>query len=166
MQKKSKDPYVACKSNKMYATGMDAPIAAYKRKLTEIVYKCSVTGKEFKPSQLPMDWYNQPQIQHYVQQGWEMSKEYVIQEPFKTPKYPKAGGDKELIEVFRLKRPYQKRGNIGAGFKTVAESVPVMPPQTFAPDNSKPITQEDLEKIDREMMNNEQDEELDDKIPF
>tara|TARA_R100001440_G_scaffold28066_2_gene45611 strand:- start:2129 stop:2620 length:492 start_codon:yes stop_codon:yes gene_type:complete len=163
MQKKSKDPYIACKSNNIYATGMKAPIAQYQRKLTEIVYKCSVTSRKFKPSQMPMDWYNQPQIQNYVQQGWEMSKEYVIQQPFKTPKY---GADEELIEVFRLKRPYQKRGNIGAGFKTVAESVPAVAPQSFAPDNAKPITQEDLEKIDREMMNNEQEEELDDKIPF
>ena len=163
MQKKSKDPYIACKSNNIYATGMKAPIAQYQRKLTEIVYKCSVTSRKFKPSQMPMDWYNQPQIQNYVQQGWEMSKEYVIQQPFKTPKY---GADEELIEVFRLKRPYQKRGNIGAGFKTVAESVPAVAPQTFAPDNAKPITQEDLEKIDRQMMNIEQDEELDDKIPF
>ena len=64
------------------------------------------------------------------------------------------------------KKTIPKRGNIGAGFKTVAESVPAVAPQTFAPDNAKPITQEDLEKIDREMMNNEQDEELDDKIPF
>lgn len=163
MQKKSKDPYIAAKSNTIYATGMKAPIAGYQRKLTEIVYTCQLTKRKFKPSQMPMDWYNQPQIQNYVQQGWEVTKEFIIQEPFQTPKY---GPNEELIEVFRLKRPYQKRGNIGAGFKTVAESVPVVPPQTFAPDNSKPITQQDLEKIDREMMNNEQDEELDDKIPF
>ena len=163
MQKKSKDPYIACKSNKMYGTGMKAPIASFQRDVTEIEFECSVTGRKFKCSQMPMEWYKQEKIQHYVQQGWKLKKEYVIQQPYKTPKY---GADEELIEVWRLKRPYQKRGNIGAGFKTVAESVPAVAPQTFAPDNAKPITQEDLEKIDRQMMNIEQDEELDDKIPF
>jgi hypothetical protein len=81
-----------------------------------------------------------------------MTKEYVIQEPFKQPKY---GENEELIEVFRLKRPYQKRGNLGAGFKSVGESIPTMPVQEFAPENAKPVTMEDYKNM----------EDMDDKLP-
>jgi hypothetical protein len=150
--KKSKDPYVGCKSNTIWPTGMKPPIAQYQRKITEIVYTCSITKRKFKPSQMPMEWFNQPQIQQFVKQGWEMTKEYVIQEPFKQPKY---GENEELIEVFRLKRPYQKRGNLGAGFKSVGESIPTMPVQEFAPENAKPVTMEDYKNM----------EDMDDKLP-
>ena len=119
-QNKSKLPYVGCKSNTIYPTGQKPPIPTFRRKITEIVYTCSITKRKFKPSQMPMDWFNQPQVQQFVKQGWEMEKQYTIQEPFQTPKY---GENIELIETFRLVKPYQKRGNLGAGFKKVAESI-------------------------------------------
>lgn len=150
MYKKNKDPYVACKSNKIWNTGRKAPIAEYERNLTEIEYTCSITKRKFKPSQMPMEWYRQPQIQEYARQGWIVKKEYIIQEPFQQPKY---GENLELIEVFRMKRPYQKRGNLGT-FKRVDESIPAVA-QSFAPDNSKPITKQDLDDMDDKIpMNN------------
>ena len=61
----------------------------------------------------------------------------------------------ELIETFRLVKPYQKRGNLGAGFKSVGESIPTMPVQEFAPENAKPVTMEDYKNM----------ESMDDKLP-
>ena len=151
-QNKSKPPYVGCKSNRIYPTGQKPPIAQYRRKITEIVYTCSITKRKFKPSQMPLEWYNQPQIQQFVKQGWEMEKQYVIQEPFQMPKH---GDNIELIEIFRLVKPYQKRGNLGAGFKSVGESIPTMPVQEFAPENAKPVTMEDYKNM----------ESMDDKLP-
>ena len=140
---KKKDPYVACKSNKIWNTGRKAPIAEYERNLTEIEYTCSITKRKFKPSQMPMQWWKQPEIQQYANQGWVCKKEYIIQEPFQQPKY---GENLELIEVFRMKRPYQKRGNLGT-FKTVEQSVPFVP-QQFAPDHAESVTKNDLDDMD------------------
>tara|TARA_R100001440_G_scaffold17338_2_gene29297 strand:+ start:1446 stop:1928 length:483 start_codon:yes stop_codon:yes gene_type:complete len=150
---KKKDPYVACKSNKIWNTGRKAPIAEYERNLTEIEYTCSITKRKFKPSQMPMQWWKQPEIQQYASQGWICKKEYIIQEPFQQPKY---GENLELIEVFRMKRPYQKRANMGT-FKRVDESIPAVA-QSFAPDNSKPITKQDLDNMDDKIPMGDDDE--------
>ena len=71
--------WMVCKSNKIYPTGQKPPIAQYRTKITERVYTCSITKRKFKPSQMPMEWFNKPQIQNYVKQGCEMEKEYTIQ---------------------------------------------------------------------------------------
>ena len=100
---------------------------------------------------MPMEWYKQSEIQEYVNQGWEANKEYIIQEPFKQPKY---GDNIELIEVFRLSPPYQKRGNMGT-FKTINQSVPAVS-QQFAPDNARSVNKQDLDDMDDKIpMNSE-----------
>ena len=55
-----------------------------------------------------------------------------------------------------MKRPYQKRGNLGT-FKRVDESIPVVA-QSFAPDNSKPITKQDLDNMDDKIPMGDDDE--------
>ena len=47
-QNKSKPPYVGCKSNTIYPTGQKPPIPTFRRKITEIVYTCSITKRKFK----------------------------------------------------------------------------------------------------------------------
>ena len=69
--------------------------------------------------------------------------ESKTQEPFKQPKY---GENLEQIICFRMKKPYQKRGNLGT-FKTVEQSVPFVP-QQFAPDHAESVTKNDLDDMD------------------
>ena len=52
-------------------------------------------------------------------------------------------------------------------FKKVADSIPAMPVQEFAPENAKPVTMEDYKNLDNQREpGDDTDEELDDTIPF
>ena len=68
--------FVGCKSNTIYPTGQKPPIPTFRRKITEIVYTCSITKRKFKPSQMPMDWFNQPQIQKFVKEKFRSAYYY------------------------------------------------------------------------------------------
>lgn len=141
MYKKEKLPFVAL-SGKLYSTGRKSPAFEFSVRATNFKLECSITKRKYRFSEV-LKWWQSPEIQKYVKEGWELYIESKTQEPFKQPKY---GENLEQIICFRMKKPYQKRGNLGT-FKTVEQSVPFVP-QQFAPDHAEPVTKNDLDDMD------------------
>jgi hypothetical protein len=141
MYKKEKLPFVAL-SGKLYSTGRKSPAFEFSIRATNFKLECSITKRKYRFSEV-LKWWQSPEIQKYVKEGWELYIESKTQEPFKQPKY---GENLEQIICFRMKKPYQKRGNLGT-FKTVEQSVPFVP-QQFAPDQAEPVTKNDLDDMD------------------
>ena len=141
MYKKEKLPFVAL-SGKLYSTGRKSPAFEFSIRATNFKLECSLTKRKYRFSEV-LKWWQSPEIQKYVKEGWELYIESKTQEPFKQPKY---GENLEQIICFRMKKPYQKRGNLGT-FKTVEQSVPFVP-QQFAPDHAESVTKNDLDDMD------------------
>ena len=141
MYKKEKLPFVAL-SGKLYSTGRKSPAFEFSIRATNFKLECSITKRKYRFSEV-LKWWQSPEIQKYVEEGWELYIESKTQEPFKQPKY---GENLEQIICFRMKKPYQKRGNLGT-FKTVEQSVPFVP-QQFAPDHAESVTKNDLDDMD------------------
>jgi hypothetical protein len=141
MYKKEKLPFVAL-SGKLYSTGRKSPAFEFSIRATNFKLECSITKRKYRFSEV-LKWWQSPEIQKYVKEGWELYIESKTQEPFKQPKY---GENLEQIICFRMKKPYQKRGNLGT-FKTVEQSVPFVP-QQFAPDHAESVTKNDLDDMD------------------
>ena len=141
MYKKEKLPFVAL-SGKLYSTGRKSPAFEFSIRATNFKLECSLTKRKYRFSEV-LKWWQSPEIQKYVKEGWELYIESKTQEPFKQPKY---GENLEQIICFRMKKPYQKRGNLGT-FKTVEQSVPFVP-QQFAPDHAESVTKNELDDMD------------------
>ena len=141
MYKKEKLPFVAL-SGKLFSTGRKSPAFEFSIRATNFKLECSITKRKYRFSEV-LKWWQSPEIQKYVKEGWELYIESKTQEPFKQPKY---GENLEQIICFRMKKPYQKRGNLGT-FKTVEQSVPFVP-QQFAPDHAESVTKNDLDDMD------------------
>ena len=141
MYKKEKLPFVAL-SGKLYSTGRKSPAFEFSIRATNFKLECSITKRKYRFSEV-LKWWQSTEIQKYVKEGWELYIESKTQEPFKQPKY---GENLEQIICFRMKKPYQKRGNLGT-FKTVEQSVPFVP-QQFAPDHAESVTKNDLDDMD------------------
>jgi hypothetical protein len=141
MYKKEKLPFVAL-SGKLYSTGRKSPAFEFSIRATNFKLECSITKRKYRFSEV-LKWWQSPEIQKYVKEGWELYIESKTQEPFKQPKY---GENLEQIICFRMKKPYHKRGNLGT-FKTVEQSVPFVP-QQFAPDHAESVTKNDLDDMD------------------
>lgn len=141
MYKKEKLPFVAL-LGKLYSTGRKSPAFEFSIRATNFKLECSITKRKYRFSEV-LKWWQSPEIQKYVKEGWELYIESKTQEPFKQPKY---GENLEQIICFRMKKPYQKRGNLGT-FKTVEQSVPFVP-QQFAPDHAESVTKNDLDDMD------------------
>ena len=141
MYKKEKLPFVAL-SGKLFSTGRKSPAFEFSIRATNFKLECSITKRKYRFSEV-LKWWQSTEIQKYVKEGWELYIESKTQEPFKQPKY---GENLEQIICFRMKKPYQKRGNLGT-FKTVEQSVPFVP-QQFAPDHAESVTKNDLDDMD------------------
>ena len=141
MYKKDKTPFVGL-SDKLYSTGRKSPAFEFERKASTMKFICSITKKKYRFSEW-LKWWQSPEVQVYAKQGYELWIQTKTQEPFQQPKY---GENLEQIVCFRMKKPYQKRGNLGT-FKTVEQSVPFVP-QQFAPDHAEPVTKNDLDDMD------------------
>ena len=147
---------------RLYPTGVKAPKFEFKRRLSDLKLTCTLTKKKYRFSEY-LKWWQSEQVQRYVKLGYECRLETKTQEPYQQAKY---GEYIEQVICFVMRKPYTPRPNIG-GFKSVGESIPVAAQgQNFAPDNAKPITQEDLSKIDRPIEREPGEVELDDTIPF
>ena len=158
---KNKMPFCGLEG-KLYPTGVKAPKYEYKRKLSDLVLKCSLTQKKYKFSQW-LDWWKTPAVQNYVKMGYDLNLETKIQEPFKQRQY---GDNLEQVVCFIMRKPFTRKPGMGT-FKKVADSIPAMPVQEFAPENAKPVTMEDYKNLDNQREpGDELEEELDDTIPF
>ena len=164
---KPKTPFVGL-SDKLYSTGNKSPMYEFERKANSFKFMCSITKKKYRFSEY-LKWWQSPEIQNYVRQGYELWIQTKTQEPYQPPQF---GENIEQVLTFRMKAPYKPRNKTGT-FKTLAESAPtVQSYNNFAPDNAKPINHNDLEKIDPPVNNyqrepgDELDEEFDDKITF
>ena len=102
-------------------------------------------------------------MQKYAKLGYELHFETKIQEPWKPHKY---GENLEEVICFVMRKPYTRKPGMET-FKKVADSIPAMPVQEFAPENAKPVTMEDYKNLDNQREpGDEIEEELDDTIPF
>ena len=158
---KQKKTFVGLSDN-LYSTGNKSPMYEFEKKASSFKFKCSITGRKYKFSEY-LKWWQSSEIQAYVKQGYELWIQTKTQEPYKPPHF---GDNIEQILTFRMKAPYTRKPGMGT-FKRVADSIPAMPVQEFAPENAKPVTMEDYKNLDNQREpGDDTDEELDDTIPF
>lgn len=118
MYNKTKDPFVAL-SGKLYSTGRKSPAYEFSIRAVQFKFECSITKKKYSFSEY-LKWWQSPEIQKYVHEGWEAYLEAKTQEPFKQPKY---GDNVELVFSFRLKKRYNPRSQNIDGMKPIGETI-------------------------------------------
>ena len=164
MYDKTKTPFVALQGT-LYSTGRKSPQFEFKKKMSSLTLKCTLTNRKYKFSEY-IKWWQSDAIQQYQKMGWELTFETKTQEPYKQPQY---GDNIEQIVAFIMRQPYQQRTKSIDGMKPIGQAMPqyaavaMTQAQPSAPDNAVPVTMQDHKKMP---VVNEDSEPLDDEIPF
>jgi hypothetical protein len=137
-------------SIKLYESGKKAPSYEYSASSTKAKFMCSLTKKLYGISQV-MEWYQTPEVQAYVKDGFSLKWGSKIQDA-KENKYSQT---EQVISIYMVKpRPQQPSVD---GFKPVGQTMPrytsqqMTEAQPSAPDHAMPV-----EKMS----------DMDDEIPF
>jgi len=136
-------------SLRLYETGKKAPSFEYSASASKSKLMCSLTKKLYSISQI-LDWYNTPEVQAYVKEGYELKCASKIQQA-KESKY---GADTEQSICFYMAKPY-KPSQVD-GLKPIVNSVPKYTEQPMTQATPASPNNATVAKLD----------DLDDEIPF
>lgn len=126
MQTKFDKPFCGLQM-KLYATGKKAPSYEYSGEASKVKFTCSLTKRKYSLSQVS-DWFQTPEVQAYVQDGYVLKYMTKTQESNNPSPYAKSNYEQVFCLVMVKKQGRQNQSV--DGLKPVAQSIPKVQQQS------------------------------------
>ena len=125
MQTKFDKPFCGLQMT-LFPTGKKAPSYEYSGEASKVKFTCSLTKRKYTLSQVT-DWFQTPEVQAYVKDGYVLKYMTKTQETNNPSPYAKSN----LVQIFCLvmvKKQGRQNQSVD-GLKPVAQSIPQVQPQ-------------------------------------